>query len=162
MPRSVGLEEVERQVRGADLLPLPLSPFSLSSPPENFASVNDDDVDDDDDDDDDDDLYIIGAVCVSVCLCVCQQKSLFLYSKDFYSFIPYSMELVVSMFLDTFCIQRIWTFPMFIYTFCNQKYSKNLVKSPVSVHFPSSKVSRKSKTTKSLEVFKEFGQFFRF
>ena len=27
---------------------------------------------------DDDDLYIIGAVCLSVC----QQKSLFLYSKD--------------------------------------------------------------------------------
>ena len=31
-----------------------------------------------DDDDADDDLYIIGAVCLSVC----QQKSLFLYSKD--------------------------------------------------------------------------------
>ena len=35
-------------------------------------------MNDDDDDGDDDDLYIIGAVCLSVC----QQKSLFLYSKD--------------------------------------------------------------------------------
>ena len=59
---------------------------------------------------------------------------------------------------------------MFIDTFRNQeclkrvkrqnplKYSKNLVRSHVSGHFPYSKVSRNSKTTKSLEVFKEFGQ----
>ena len=32
------------------------------------------------------------------------------------------------------------------------KYSKNLVKSPVSGHFPYSKVSRNSETTKSLEI----------
>ena len=100
----------------------------------------------------------------------------FPYSKDFvvspvYSFIPYSKELVVSMFLDTFRTQRNWSFLMFIDTFRNQKcletvkrqnllkYSKNLVKSPVSGHLPYSKVSRKSKTTKSLEVFKKFGQF---
>ena len=34
---------------------------------------------DDDDDGGDDDLYIIGAVCMYVC----QQKSLFVYSKNF-------------------------------------------------------------------------------
>ena len=39
------------------------------------------------------------------------------------------------------------------------EYSKNLVKSPVSGHFPYSKVFKNSETTKSLEVFKEFGQF---
>ena len=89
--------------------------------------VDDDDhhsyVDDSDDAeenvDDHDDLYIIGAVCLSVCLCVClSQKSLFLYSRDFvvshvYSYIPYSKNLVVSMFLDTFRIQEIWSFPCF-------------------------------------------------
>ena len=53
---------------------------------------------------------------------------------------------------------------MFIDTFRNQeclkrvkrqnplKYSKNLVRSHVSGHFPYSKVSRNSKTTKSLEM----------
>ena len=100
----------------------------------------------------------------------------FPYSKDLvvspvYRFIPCSKELVVSMFPDTFRIQRIWSNLLFLDTFHNQKcletvkrqnplkYSKNLVKSPVSGHLPYSKVSRKSKTTKSLEVFKEFGQF---
>ena len=99
--------------------------------------------------------------------------------------IPYSKDLVVSMFLDTFRIQEIWSFQcflthlyskelvisMFLDTFHNQKclktvkrqnplnYSKNLVISPVSGHFTYSKVSRKSKKTKSLAVFKEFGQF---
>ena len=53
--------------------------------------------DDDDDDDDDDDLYIIGAVCLSVCV---SQKSLFLYSKDLivshvYRRIPYSRDFCV-------------------------------------------------------------------
>ena len=38
-----------------------------------------------------------------------------------YSYIPYSKELVVSMFLDTFRIQRIWSFLMFIDTFRIQK-----------------------------------------
>ena len=116
-----------------------------------FKSDNDygDDVDYGDDDYDygvdynygDDDLYIIGAVCVSVC-----HKSHYfriqgiwsfhlfpdtfrtqriwsfpclltlLYSSDLivshvYSYIPYSKNLVVSMFLDTFRIQRIWSFP---------------------------------------------------
>ena len=41
----------------------------------------------------------------------------------------------------------------------NNDFSRDLVISPVSRHFPYSKVSRNSKTTKSLEVFKEFGQF---
>ena len=82
-------------------------------------------VDDDDgsDDDDSDDLYIIGAVC----LCVCQQKSLFSYSRD----------LVISP------VSR------------HIPYSKNLVVSPVYRHFPYSrylKVSRNSKTTKSPEI----------
>ena len=68
----------------------------------------------------------------------------------------YSKELVISMFLDTFHNQKC------LKTVKRQdplNYSKNLVISPVSGHFPYSKVSRKSKTTKSLEVFKEFGQF---
>ena len=48
-----------------------------------------------------DDLYIIGAVCLSVCLSVCQQKSLFLYSKDLivshvYRHFPYSRYFVIS------------------------------------------------------------------
>ena len=67
----------------------------------------------------------------------------------------FSKELVVSMFIDTFRIQKC------LETVKRRnplKCSKNLVKSPVSGHFPYSKVSRKSKTTKSLEVFKEFGQ----
>ena len=51
----------------------------------------------------DNDLYIIGAVCLS-------QKSLFLYSRDLVispvsRHIPYSKELVVSMFPDTFVIK---------------------------------------------------------
>ena len=129
-----------------------------------------------------------------------------MHSKDLvvshvYSYILYLKKLVISMFLDAFRIQRIWLFIMFLDTFHNQKcletvkrqnplkysknlvkspvsghfpyskvsrkskttnplkYSKNLVKSPISGHFPYSKVSRKSKTKKSLEVFKEFGQF---
>ena len=62
------------------------------------------------DGDDLNDLYIIGAVCVCV-----SHKLLFLYSKDFvvsqvYSYIPYSKELVVSMFLDTFVVKRFGRF----------------------------------------------------
>ena len=54
--------------------------------------------------DDDGDLYIM-VRCLSVCLSVTKRHHF--YSKDFvvspvYSFIPYSKELVVSMFLDTF------------------------------------------------------------
>ena len=94
---------------------------------------------------------------MSVCL---SQKSLFPYSKDLvvsdvYSYIPYSKELVVSMFLDTFRTQRNWPFPCFL----TLLYSKDLVLSHVYRHIPNSKVSGNSKTTKSLEVFKEFGQF---
>ena len=102
-------------------------------------------------------------------MCLSVTKVIILYSKDLvvshvYSYIPYSKELVVSMFPDTFRIQRIWSFLMFIDTFRNQKcletvkrqnplkYSKNLVKFPVSGHFPYSKVSRNSETTKSLEI----------
>ena len=62
------------------------------------------------------------------------QKSLFLYSKDLvvshiYSYIPYSKEMVVSMFLDTFRNQKC------LETVKQQnplKYSENLVNSPVS------------------------------
>ena len=73
---------------------------------------DDDDYGGDDYDDGGDDLYIIGAVCLS-------QKSLFLYSKDLVvphvsRHIPYSKNLVVSMFLDTFRIQGIWSFPCFL------------------------------------------------
>ena len=53
------------------------------------------------------------------------------------------------MFIDTFRIQKC------LETVKRQnplKYSKNLVKSPVSGHFPYSKVSRNSETTKSLEI----------
>ena len=86
-------------------------------------------------------------------------KVIILYSKDLvvshvYSYIPYSKELVVSMFLDTFRTQRNWPFPCFL----TLLYSKDLVVSHVYRHFPNSKVSGNSKTTKSLEVFKEFGQ----
>ena len=35
----------------------------------------------DDDDDDDDDLYIIGAVCLSVCLSVCNEKAPLLFKR---------------------------------------------------------------------------------
>ena len=77
----------------------------------------------------DDDLYIIGVVCLSVCV---SQKSLFPYSRDFvvshvYSYIPYSKNLVVSMFLDTFRIQEIWSFPCFLTHSIIIPYSKNLV-----------------------------------
>ena len=94
---------------------------------------------------------------VYVCLSVTKRHHF--YSKDFvvspvYSFIPYSKELVVSMFLDTFRTQRNWPFPCFL----TLLYSKDLVVSHVYRHFPNSKVSGNSKTTKSLEVFKEFGQ----
>ena len=55
--------------------------------------------------DDDDDIYIM-VKCVSV-----TKRHHFPYSKDFvvspvYSLIPYSKELVVSMFLDTFVVKR--------------------------------------------------------
>ena len=53
------------------------------------------------------------------------------------------------MFMDTFRIQKC------LETVKRQnplKYSKNLVKSPVSGHFPYSKVSRNSETTKSPEI----------
>ena len=71
-------------------------------------------------------------------------KVIILYSKDLVvshvcSYIPYSKELVVSMFLDTFVVKGIGRFHVYRY-------------------FPNSKVSGNSKTTKSLEVFKEFGQ----
>ena len=88
------------------------------------------------------------------CLCVCvSQKSLF----------PYSKELVVSMFPVTFRIQRIWSFPCFqthsVFKefgrfFCleTHSYSRDLVFPLVSRHFPYSKMSRNSKTTKSFEI----------
>ena len=93
-----------------------------------------------------------------MCMCL-SQKSLFLYSKDLVvphvsRHIPYSKDLVVSMFLDTFHNQKC------LKTVKRQNplnYSKSLVISPVSGHFTYSKVSRKSKKTKSLAVFKEFG-----
>ena len=44
---------------------------------------DDGDDDDGDDDDDDDDLYIIGAVCLYVCMYVCYEKAESPYSKDF-------------------------------------------------------------------------------
>ena len=118
------------------------------------------------------------------CLCVClSQKSLFLYSKDLVvphvsRHIPYWKELVVSMFPDTFRIQRIWSFPCFqshyvfkefgrfhvsrhipysknlvaFSVYRHIPYSRDLVFSPVSRHFPYSKMSRNSKTTKSFEI----------
>ena len=72
------------------------------------------------------------------------RKCLLSYSKDLvvshvYSYIPYSKELVVSMFL---------TLSVF----------KGFGRFHFSWHFSKSKVSWNSKTTKSLEVFKEFGQ----
>ena len=56
----------------------------------------------------------------------------FPYSKDLvvshvYSYIPYSKNLVVSMFLDTFRIQEIWSFPCFLTHSIIIPYSKNLV-----------------------------------
>ena len=58
----------------------------------------------DDDDDDDDDLYIIGAVCMSVC-----HKSHYFCIQRIWPFL---------LFLDTFRIQDIWSFLLFIDTFC--------------------------------------------
>ena len=90
---------------------------------------------------------------------VCHEIAYFPYSKDLvvshvYSYIPYSKELVVSMFLDIFRTQRNWPIPCFL----TLLYSKDLVVSHVYRHFQNSKVSGNSKTTKSLEVFNEFGQ----
>ena len=110
----------------------------------------------------DDDLYIIGAVCLS-------QKSLFPYSKYFavspvYSFIPYSKELVVSMFLRHFLSQKIWSFPCFLtllyvcYEIAYFPYSKDLVVSHVYRHIPYSKELVVSMFLDTF-VFKEFGLF---
>ena len=84
----------------------------------------------------------------------------FPYLKDLvvsqvYSYIPYSKELVISMFPDTtFRTQKIWLFLMFIDTFHNQKcldtvkrqnslkYSKNMVNSRVSRHCLLGRVGR--------------------
>ena len=85
-------------------------------------------------------LYIIGAVCLSV-----TKRHHFPYSKDFavspvYSFIPYSKELVVSMFLDTFVVKGIYRFHIYR-------------------HFPNSKLSGNSKTTqvsRNMETAKSF------
>ena len=88
----------------------------------------------------DDDLYIIGAVCVFVC-----HKSHYFRTQRIWSF---------HTFIATFRTQRNWSFPCFL----TLLYSKDLVVSHVYRHFPNSKVSGNSKTTKSLEVFKEFGQ----
>ena len=69
----------------------------------NYSDQDDDDAKDYDDDDDDDgyyyDLYIIGAVCLSVCLSVTKML--------------------------TFRIQGIWSFLMFIDTFPFSKVSGN-------------------------------------
>ena len=91
---------------------------------------------------------------VSVCVSFTKRHH-FPYSKDFvvspvYSFIPYSKELVVSMFLDTFRTQRNWPFPCFL----TLLYSKDLVVSHVYRHFPNSKVSGNSKTTNPLKYSK--------
>ena len=85
-------------------------------------------------DDDENDIYIM-VKCLSVCLSVTKRHHF--YSKDFvvspvYSYIPYSKELVVSMFLDTFRTQRNWPFPCFL----TLLYSKDLVVSHVYRHFP--------------------------
>ena len=137
---------------------------------------------DDDDDDSDDDIYIMVRCLSRKCLLFVQKICSFLTfiatfrtqrNWSFPCFLTHSVLKGIGRFHVSwlFCIQRIWSFLMFIDTFRIQKcletvkrqnpsrYSKNLVKSPVSGHFPYSKVSRKSKTTKSLEVFKEFGQF---
>ena len=91
-------------------------------------------VDDTDDaDENDDDLYIIGAVCLFVC-----HKSHYFRIQRIWSFVS---------FIASFRTQRNWSFPCFL-TFCSRKcletvkqqnplkYSKNLVNSPVSGHFP--------------------------
>ena len=89
----------------------------VDDPDDGDDSDGDDDYDgggdggDDGDDcdgggDGDDDLYIIGAVCLSVCLCV---------SKSHYFCIQ--RIRVFLLFLDTFRIQIIWSFLLFIDTF---------------------------------------------
>ena len=90
------------------------------------------------------------------CLETVKRQNPLKYSKNLVTS-PVSGHLPYSkVFLDTYRIQKC---PERVKRQNPLKYSKNLVKSPVSGHFPYSKVSRKSKTTKSLEVFKEFGQF---
>ena len=60
----------------------------------------------DDDFDPGDDLYIIGAVCMYVCMYV--SKSHYLCIQRIWPFL---------LFPDTFRIQRIWSFLLFIETF---------------------------------------------
>ena len=55
------------------------------------------------DDDDNDDLYIIGAVCMSVC----HKSHYFCIQKI----------LLFLLFIDTFRIQDIWSFLLFLDTF---------------------------------------------
>ena len=68
-------------------------------------------------------------------VCLSVTKVIILYSKDLVvphvsRHIPYSKYLVVSMFLDTFCIEGIWSFPCFL----TLLYSKDLVVSHVYRH----------------------------
>ena len=133
--------------------PLPFSPLSLlwwsvislvaCGLPEAFC------------DDDGDDIYIMVK-----CLCVCNENAYFRIQK-IWSFLMFIATFHTQrnwpflLFPGTFRTQRIWSFPCFLRLLC----SKDLVISHVYRHFPNSKVSWNSKTTKSLEVFKEFGQF---
>ena len=83
------------------------------------------------------DLYIIGAVC----LCVCQQKSLFLYSKDLsvshvYRHIPYSRYFVISPVYRHFLYSRYFVISPVYRHFLYPRY---FVISPVYRHFPYSR-----------------------
>ena len=105
-------------------------------------------------DTDEDDIYIMVK-----CLCVCNENAYFRIQK-IWSFLMFIATFHTQrnwpflLFPGTFRTQRIWSFPCFLRLLC----SKDLVISHVYRHFPNSKVSGNSKTTKSLEVFKEFGQ----
>ena len=101
-----------------------------------------------------DDIYIMVK-----CLCVCNENAYFRIQK-IWSFLMFIATFHTQrnwpflLFPGTFRTQRIWSFPCFLRLLC----SKDLVISHVYRHFPNSKVSGNSKTTKSFEVFKEFGQ----
>ena len=94
--------------------------------------------------DDGDDIYIMVK-----CLCVCNENAYFRIQK-IWSFLMFIATFHTQrnwpflLFPGTFRTQRIWSFPCFLRLLC----SKDLVISHVYRHFPNSKVSGNSKTTK--------------
>ena len=95
-----------------------------------------------------DDIYIMVK-----CLCVCNENAYFRIQK-IWSFLMFIATFHTQrnwpflLFPGTFRTQRIWSFPCFLRLLC----SKDLVISHVYRHFPNSKASRNSETTKSKSI----------